>query len=931
MKPKLWAVFFVLFLSIAFPATWATRLKADPLALGTLDTQAKENEEKARELVTDLGMDIAIDDSDIVRIGTGYTVAEGESVGGDVVIIGGGLTVNGTIKGDAVVIGGSMYLSSSAVVKGDAVVIGGILQQEPGAVVEGEIVENPEKLVERATSPRESKVRSTSEDIVKFGKDIHVKEGEVVDGDVVAIGGDIRIDGKVTGDVVATAGDIELGPTAEVLGDVVATFGEIEAEAGAQTEGDVVEIDMGGASQVIHEEEGTQEGMTYVISLYAPDAKDVRLTGNWLDWDPKGIKMEKNPKGVWKTTVSLPPGSYQYRFIADGVEMPDPDVKEQVPDGRGGYATPLLVKPKRPQAETEVVKIIFSLDRPEAEDVRVTGSWLNWDPEGIKMEKSESGTWSTTVKLKPGNYTYKFYIDGKWVADPDVEARVSDGKGGWATPFAAYSRKGEYTPIRFSLDRPEAEDVRVSGNWLNWDGEGIRMARDKDGVWSITVPLKPGTYYYKFYIDGKWVADPDEPERAVSDGKGGYMTKFVVHPRRKAEKFAFKASVEKERQGVSGLLDYNRVDGLLLGLKASNTKNVFPMPRFKLEGGYTYKRKRWFYSFEVEQPLLPPFRLSAGGSIYDKTESEDQELISDIENLLVASFLKQDYRDYFDLRGVAGFVALRPWKNHIIKLAYSENEYRPLETRAHTSLFFRKDRDFRPNPRNSVQICTDPLTGKRICDKIDVHSLVLSYELDTRDDQDTPMNGMLLRFSTEWAREGWGSDYSYERYSGDIRHYVPVSPQQLVSFRIKAGLLDISNYCPACSGTLRPCPPELQYFFPKQFAVGGIGTLPGYGYKQFQGTHMMLVNFEYVYSFNDGMAIVFFSDAGDASGAVPRSRWDRDKIWDTMKFKVDTGLALRHEESGDYSFTIGIAKGITKLYDKDGRPVIVIVRASRPF
>ena len=920
----------VLFVVVAC-LSLAFKIQADPLAMGSLDSSTQESQHKAQELIDDLGIGLSIEGNDVVRIGSGYTVAEDETVEGDIVIIGGGLTVNGKVNGSAVVIGGSMYLASTAVVEGDAVVIGGILQQEPGSLVRGEVVENPEAPPSAEITP-ETQPTSISKDIVEFGKDIHIAEGEVVDGDVVAIGGDIRIDGKVTGDVVATAGDISLGPTAEVLGDVVATFGQVTAEAGAKTEGDIVEIDMGGAKRLSLQEEeaAVSEGMTYVISLYAPEAKDVRLTGSWLDWDTKGIKMEKDEKGVWKTWVTLPPGSYQYKFIVDGTEMPDPDVDEQVPDGRGGYATPLVVKSRRPATEaTEEVKIIFSLDRPEAEDVRVTGSWNNWDPEGIKMSKSQKGVWSVTIPLKPGYYTYKFYIDGKWVPDPDVEAKVADGKGGWATPLAAYSKKSDYVPVRFSLHRPEADDVRVTGSWNNWDPEGIRMAKDESGLWSITIPLKPGTHYYKFYIDGKWVADPDEPEKAVSDGKGGYMTKFVLRPRKKRKGITVKTTAEEEH-GFSGLLDYNRVDGLFLGLRMSDTRNVFPMPRFKLEGGYAYKRKRWLYSFEVEQPLLAPFKLSVGGSIYDKTESYDRELISDFENLFVASFLKQDYMDYFDLRGVTGFVTLRPFKSHTLRLTYSEDEYRPLETRAHSALFFRKDRDFRPNPRNSIQICTDPLTGRQICPKIDIHALTLFYELDTRREPvETPTKGTWLRFSTEWSRTGWGSDYTYERYAADLRRYFMISPDQQISFRLKAGLLDISSHCPTCA--ISECRPEPQYFFPKQFAVGGIGTLPGYGYKQFQGTHMVLANFEYVYSLGDQTGIVFFSDAGDAAGAVKRDKWDRDDIWDDMKIKVDAGVAFRHEEAGEHTLTLGVAKGLTKLYDKDERPVIVVVRASRMF
>jgi len=31
----------------------------------------------------------------------------------------------------------------------------------------------------------------------------------------------------------------------------------------------------------------------------------------------------------------------------------------------------------------------------------------------------QGGKWIMPVSLKPGKYTYKFIVDGKWITDPD--------------------------------------------------------------------------------------------------------------------------------------------------------------------------------------------------------------------------------------------------------------------------------------------------------------------------------------------------------------------------------------------------------------------------------------------------------------------------------------------------------------------------------
>jgi len=52
------------------------------------------------------------------------------------------------------------------------------------------------------------------------------------------------------------------------------------------------------------------------------------------------------------------------------------------------------------------------------------------------------------------------------------------------------------------------------------------------------------------------------------------------------------------------------------------------------------------------------------------------------------------------------------------------------------------------------------------------------------------------------------------------------------------------------------------------------------------------------------------------------------------KLTFDPGLVgtwADAEEPGEHTLTLGVAKGLTKLYDDDERPVIVTVRASRMF
>ncbi len=60
------------------------------------------------------------------------------------------------------------------------------------------------------------------------------------------------------------------------------------------------------------------------FSFWAPEAKEVFLTGDFNDWDPKSMPMRRDLRGTWKRQVTLKEGSYQYKYLIDGQWVHDP-------------------------------------------------------------------------------------------------------------------------------------------------------------------------------------------------------------------------------------------------------------------------------------------------------------------------------------------------------------------------------------------------------------------------------------------------------------------------------------------------------------------------------------------------------------------------------------------------------------------------------
>lgn len=64
----------------------------------------------------------------------------------------------------------------------------------------------------------------------------------------------------------------------------------------------------------------------------------------------------------------------------------------------------------------------------------------------------------------------------------------------------------------FTLDAySNARLVSVAGEFNGWQELGHIMQR-RNGVWTTKIKLDPGTYEYKFVVDGVWIVDPANPK-----------------------------------------------------------------------------------------------------------------------------------------------------------------------------------------------------------------------------------------------------------------------------------------------------------------------------------------------------------------------------------------------------------------------------------
>ncbi|MDA7916126.1 glycogen-binding domain-containing protein [Verrucomicrobia bacterium] len=75
--------------------------------------------------------------------------------------------------------------------------------------------------------------------------------------------------------------------------------------------------------------------------------------------------------------------------------------------------------------------------------------------------------------------------------------------------------------VNFALDAADAEGVVLVGCFTDWAEGALPMKKNKDGIWKKMVNLNPGSYEYRFLVDGSWRNDPDCPDTR-SNGFGEF-------------------------------------------------------------------------------------------------------------------------------------------------------------------------------------------------------------------------------------------------------------------------------------------------------------------------------------------------------------------------------------------------------------------------
>jgi hypothetical protein len=80
------------------------------------------------------------------------------------------------------------------------------------------------------------------------------------------------------------------------------------------------------------------------LRLVREGARSVFIAGSFNNWQPRRIALRPVNAGIWEIDLLLPPGEYEYRFVADGEWLDDPLACRVVTNPFGGVNAVLQVR-----------------------------------------------------------------------------------------------------------------------------------------------------------------------------------------------------------------------------------------------------------------------------------------------------------------------------------------------------------------------------------------------------------------------------------------------------------------------------------------------------------------------------------------------------------------------------------------------------------
>ncbi|WP_109302359.1 glycogen-binding domain-containing protein [Aquimarina sp. AU474] len=301
------------------------------------------------------------------------------------------------------------------------------------------------------------------------------------------------------------------------------TFGQTKEVKGYRIDGDELIFTFDRREY----EEATTNKHGRVVDFEDLDIQTVMVSGEFNNWSMKKWRMTKVDENRYELRKKISDFtdefSWEFKFVINNAYWAEPSKRDvNVVRARKNGTTLSTYNLKMYTAYPDKDgNVTFTLNGYEdAKKVVLSGSFNKWNEDIFRLSKTED-CWTLTLKIKPGEYQYKFIIDGKWIEDPENPNKKVNEFNGFNSVIDIRAS------AQFILNGYlNAKKVILSGSFNDWSENDFEMKKTKNG-WLYNTMLSGGKHHYKFIVDDSWILDPDNPIKEY-DGKGNINSVCMI-------------------------------------------------------------------------------------------------------------------------------------------------------------------------------------------------------------------------------------------------------------------------------------------------------------------------------------------------------------------------------------------------------------------
>ncbi|WP_242204481.1 hypothetical protein [Aestuariivivens insulae] len=272
----------------------------------------------------------------------------------------------------------------------------------------------------------------------------------------------------------------------------------------------------------------TKDNSSVKLDFRDFDIESVVVSGEFNNWSMKQWRMAKINDNIYELRKNITDFSdafsWEFKYVINNAywvepSRDDPNIAKATKYGlrlRGVYNLKMYMAYPDKNGNAR-----FKLKGYEhAKKVIVAGSFNKWNESLFRMHKVNGG-WELTLNINPGEYAYRFIVDGQWMEDPHNPNKIENEYGEYNSVIDIKK------PITFFLpNHANAHRVILAGSFNNWSENDLKMIKTDEG-WYYTIRLSGGKHHYKFIVDGEWLVDPENPVMEY-DGDGHINSVYMV-------------------------------------------------------------------------------------------------------------------------------------------------------------------------------------------------------------------------------------------------------------------------------------------------------------------------------------------------------------------------------------------------------------------